>query len=928
MADTNNQNSFLDYQGLSLFWDNVKNIIEDNELVTATALTNLDNRVDTLEGLATGQMISITYLELKNLRDASQLVPGKQYRITDYTCTTIQGGTRSAGHVFDIIVTANSESVLNEEARAIQHEGDSYFTNNDLSEWKIWYSLDNDTARFVWADNSASGRGVIYRMIDEFGNDCPYDFKNIQFYRQWSSSNSLWSIISSDTTGKPCYTFSSQGDSSTTSFDDISLDINNYVLGNIIKGYYKLNNSTQTLNNNCFFGYYIIKNTFEDDCYNNTMNYFSRYNTVGCMCHDNIFDYQCSSNILGNVCYNNIFNRLCVCNHFGDFCIENTLGYICGYNSFGNSCSYIKFSYSSTGYVYSYYQNNHFGDGCQYIRLSGDDTGSKTQQVQNYNFAQGTRGTDSAYLTINGKRNREYETYISKDKDGVIKESVIAEKIDKMINISYNDLVSLRTNSKLIPGQQYRITDYTCTTLEADTQSAGHVFDIIVTADSENKLNEEARAIQHTEDNTDYFANSNLSAWKIWYCLDNDTSRFKWACKEGQYIQFMSNGQYFNAIYTGSKVIDNTTYYLWYNEEFSYYYAGEESYYIGTTTMSPTSKDYYDIIFDDGDPYIENNQYSDGLSRIDIAEDGKGVIFRMIDEFNNDIPYDFKNIQFKHPHDTTTYPYYYYTFSSYNTLNNTDYSLSISNDCYLNTIKPYIYGPLSLQHINKILFIGSRCYSNSFGNNCANNSFLDDCNKNCFGDDCMNNKFGSGCFKNSFGNSCSSNSFGYYCEYNSFGNDCNNNKFGKYCRSNSFGNSCSYNDFGLTTMSSFGGDNFSRNSFGNSCWYNVFGNCCVSNSFGNNCIYIKFASTISAATKYTYYKNNHFGNECQYILFTGVETGSKTQQVQNYNFAQGLQGTSSTYLTIDGVRNRIFETKVAKNSNGDLKIYCEADLVA
>ena len=49
MADTNNQNSFLDYAGLALFWNNIKKIINDNELVTATAITVLDTRVDQLE---------------------------------------------------------------------------------------------------------------------------------------------------------------------------------------------------------------------------------------------------------------------------------------------------------------------------------------------------------------------------------------------------------------------------------------------------------------------------------------------------------------------------------------------------------------------------------------------------------------------------------------------------------------------------------------------------------------------------------------------------------------------------------------------------------------------------------------------------------------------------------------------------------------
>ena len=130
-------------------------------------------------------MVNITYTDLKKLRDRDQLVPGQQYRITDYTCTTTTTGTRAAGNQFDIIVTADSKSVLNEEARAINHDfvnpKNDHFSRCNLSAWKIWYCLDNDTDRFAWANNSNNGRGVIYRMIDEFGNDCPYDFKNIQF---------------------------------------------------------------------------------------------------------------------------------------------------------------------------------------------------------------------------------------------------------------------------------------------------------------------------------------------------------------------------------------------------------------------------------------------------------------------------------------------------------------------------------------------------------------------------------------------------------------------------------------------------------------------------------------------------------------------------------------------------------------------------
>ena len=123
------------------------------------------------------------------------------------------------------------------------------------------------------------------------------------------------------------------------------------------------------------------------------------------------------------------------------------------------------------------------------------------------------------------------------------------------------------------------------------------------------------------------------------------------------------------------------------------------------------------------------------------------------------------------------------------------------------------------------------------------------------------------------------------------------------------------------------GNDCSYNTFGNSCSNNTFGNSCSYNTFGNDCDYIKFATSSSATTKYNYYGHNLFGDGCKYILFKGAETASSSSQIQNYNFAQGLQGISSKVLTIDGVRSRAYETKVAKNSSGELKIYCEADLI-
>lgn len=136
--------------------------------------------------ISSGAMTETTYADLKSMRDNGTLTPGMWYRITDYVCTTTQSNTISAGNKFDVIVLATSTNSLSEQARAINHtpqEGETdYFANSNLSAWRIWYCLDNDTTRFAWAD-ATNGKGVIYRMIDEWENDCEYDFKNIMYIR-------------------------------------------------------------------------------------------------------------------------------------------------------------------------------------------------------------------------------------------------------------------------------------------------------------------------------------------------------------------------------------------------------------------------------------------------------------------------------------------------------------------------------------------------------------------------------------------------------------------------------------------------------------------------------------------------------------------------------------------------------------------------
>ena len=499
-----------------------------------------------------------------------------------------------------------------------------------------------------------------------------------------------------------------------------------------------------------------------------------------------------------------------------------------------------------------------------------------------------------------------YDTAWHKVSTGIASQaklSELEEKVANAVSITYAELKSLRDAGKLVPGTQYRITDYTCTTTQVDTQSAGHVFDIIVTADSMNKLNENASAIQHTDDT--YFANSKLESWELKYCLDNDTARFAWADTV--------NGK--GVIYWMKDEYDNECPYDFKNIQFKRYAVTN----VTSTNLTSDALNELKNTF----VYKENGQpIHFSFSSSNITNNGSTLV---IDNNNYGWYYTFSTIKYDNGYpsvieDASVIGVNFYNdeggggcfknkIEVYRNFMASDNG-GLDGCCILNNIvfngryeqDGYVYNAYS-NHIK------SQSYSNTFGNNCWKNTFGNNCFSNTFGDHCYNNTFGNDCGRNTFGNYCYGNTFGNSFQVNTFGNDCWGNTFGNDCYKNTFGNY------------------FQHNTFGNSCGSNTFGNDCQSNTFGNSCIYIKFASDASATTKYNYYQNNYFGDGCQYIVLTGAETASSSAQVQNYNFAQGLKGTSSAYLTIDGKRNLAYETKVAKNSNGEIKTYCEADLI-
>lgn len=412
----------------------IRDIREENELQQM--------HIDKIYGLVeSGTVTEVEYGTLVSLRDRGSLRPGSLYRITDYeTAVANDPEARSAGHLFDIVVRALAPDTLSEEAAAVRSARDTagYFAAARPEAWKVKYCLDNDTTRFQWAD-PANGRGVIYRLVDEWGNDCPYDFKNVQFRRYrvrddsadglladlantYSGLNAEMEGLTADTADYVwAYTFS-LGDRSAAPTDASMLGFGDggyhtgYCGGNVLmpsscgmnadgKPYHAF-----CLNNVVWFGHIsspsvlMHGNRVEGECVNMTLSGYrnrishSSYsivmadrcasNTLGYVCHIITLGNSCSANALGNNCAITIFCNSCSNNKLDDGCGSNVFNSGCHNTEMGAGCMGIFLGATSC--------YNKMGSICRNIRFG---TMCMNNVIGNYS-ENNILGNDCMYNTL------------------------------------------------------------------------------------------------------------------------------------------------------------------------------------------------------------------------------------------------------------------------------------------------------------------------------------------------------------------------------------------------------------------------------------------------------------------------------------------------------------------------------------------------
>ena len=439
---------------------------------TTSKWINDDINVDLAESITYSNLVSL----ISANSGAGSLVPGKLYRITDYVTTTIQTDTQSANHPFDLVVMATSPNTLDCQAKAVLHAGDTYFSNADLSKWQVWYDINNDIDKYDWAD-STNGKGVIYRLIDEWDNDVCYDFKNILYKIKINE----WGFYDpTNGTDNWVYTFNAYWkrrqinfDASKTSIDITIVEYRPICCNNIIMASY--NNYYQDygyyhriLNYNVFLNFYddddaysndncclsnvlyhnCKNNIFDSGCCKNILNEYCVSNIFGSGAQINVFGSDCQLNTFGNSCDNNTFGNSCQSNTFGNSCSENTFGDQCSLNTFGNSCDANTLANACISNTFGNYcgfntlgtfcnnntfgdSNNQNGDYIQYVTIESGNkcirlyqtsgTAGSNNQLQNVYIAQGVNNTNTWLDISTIARNLSYRTTVGKESDGTLR---------------------------------------------------------------------------------------------------------------------------------------------------------------------------------------------------------------------------------------------------------------------------------------------------------------------------------------------------------------------------------------------------------------------------------------------------------------------------------------------------------------------------
>ena len=531
------------------------------------------------------------------------------------------------------------------------------------------------------------------------------------------------------------------------------------------------------------------------------------------------------------------------------------------------------------------------GESIPKLELLATDNYSSYQ----YDFPR-TGGTIAMGVNVNGT------TYYPTSGTGVmnlgndyvtiknINEKILFENFEE---VTYEQLLNLINDCSLVKGKNYRIIDYVTTTIQDDTISANKPFDIIVTALSNNTLDENAKVCQPKGERklqggyiggisglikTDTITPRNWGSIELTnkirkiiydyevannnniqdnYDIVRDgytinatagTLNIKIAPRQNNVrvigVELCNNKEnsiIIDADYHLSEVTTSDTGFT------ANYYVSvpkNESYFVRILFVKPisTNEQVNLEIQNYSGHYFNSNDLSKWVIKYDVnnninkyhwadAINGKGVIYYMKDEFDNECYYDFKNIKFKRTKEWvigntiensnnnelnfTEDEKYFFTFD----YNGNDDSLCQTGryKCEQNSIGRLMSNKTQL--LNNTIFLGNGNASNKIGSNNKNNTLGLNSYNNTIGSNFQENIIINGFAYNTIGNVFKNNLCKGKVNYNTIEHEFEGNKCYSTLIYNNLGTKIKNNTFNDTIQYSTFGSNIENNKFGGFLYY-------------------------------------------------------------------------------------------------------------
>ena len=286
----------------------------------------------------------------------------------------------------------------------------------------------------IVAEYTEAGKGTITWMKDEHGNECPYDFKNMQFKR-WMTTDSVsgreelgGKYMVADPDNCPiglsvedtedfiwAYTFSS--DNAGGEQTDYSLTDEHQVHDNTMKANGSELNNITFFGNNCYsmsFGNGCYGMSFGNNCYSMSFGNWNYGMSFGNSNSDMSFGDSCYSMSFGNSNHDTSFGNGCSGMSFGNGNYGMSFGNFCYNMSFGNSNRSMSFGNSNCDMSFGNdCRNGTITEGVQYVDIPAN--------TWNFQLLNGLAGTSNSHLVPSFATQKAYTQVACKNSSGQLK---------------------------------------------------------------------------------------------------------------------------------------------------------------------------------------------------------------------------------------------------------------------------------------------------------------------------------------------------------------------------------------------------------------------------------------------------------------------------------------------------------------------------